>query len=95
MDLTINKDSVGSIYAGTPSINTREITTQVLVDNGETVVLGGVYEQSKSDSTAKVPFLGDLPVVGYLFRNNIKADGKEELLIFITPKILKDSLKFR
>jgi type IV pilus assembly protein PilQ len=95
MDLRINKDSVGAIYAGVPSINTREIATQVLVDNGETVVLGGVYEQTKSTDTAKVPLLGDLPVVGRLFRNDTNVNNKEELLIFITPKILKESLGIR
>lgn len=95
MDLTINKDSVGAIYAGVPSINTRQIGTQVLVENGETVVLGGVYETSQSNDVSKVPLLGDLPVIGHLFRNDINVNDKEELLIFITPKILKDSLSFR
>ena len=92
MDLNINKDSVGQIYLGTPSINTREIKTQVLVENGETVVLGGVYEQEETNDVVKVPFLGDLPVLGVLFRQTRKSDGKEELLIFITPKIIKEGL---
>jgi type IV pilus assembly protein PilQ len=92
MDLNINKDSVGQIYLGTPSINTREIKTQVLVENGETVVLGGVYEQEETNDVIKVPFLGDLPVLGALFRQTRKSDGKEELLIFITPKIIKEGL---
>lgn len=95
MDLSINKDSVGAIYAGVPSINTREIATQVLVENGETVVLGGVYETAASKDVAKVPLLGDLPLVGRLFRNDINVNDKEELLIFITPKILKENLTFR
>lgn len=95
MDLSINKDSVGAIYAGVPSINTREIATQVLVENGETVVLGGVYETAASKDVAKVPLLGDLPLVGRLFRNDINVNDKEELLIFITPKILKEKLTFR
>lgn len=95
MDLSINKDSVGAIYAGIPSINTREIATQVLVENGETVVLGGVYETAASKDVAKVPLLGDLPLVGRLFRNDINVNDKEELLIFITPKILKENLTFR
>jgi type IV pilus assembly protein PilQ len=92
MDLNINKDSVGDIYQGVPSINTRAINTQVLVENGETVVLGGVYEQSKNNNVTKVPFLGDLPLIGALFRNSTKSDKKEELLVFITPKIIKEGL---
>ncbi len=92
MDLQINQDSVGDIFGGGPSINTREINTQVLVENGETVVLGGVYEESTNDGTSKVPFLGDLPLIGALFRSNTKRDSKEELLVFITPKIIKEGL---
>ena len=92
MDLQINKDSVGDVYQSVPSINTREIDTQVLVENGETVVLGGVYEQSTNDSVSKVPFLGDLPLIGALFRSTTKRDSKEELLVFITPKIIKEGL---
>ncbi len=92
MDLQINKDSVGDIFGGVPSINTREINTQVLVENGETVVLGGVYEESTNDGTSKVPFLGDLPLIGALFRSKTKRDSKEELLVFITPKIIKEGL---
>jgi len=92
MDLQINKDSVGQVYLGVPSINTRAINTQVLVENGETVVLGGVYEQSKNDNVTKVPFLGDLPLIGVLFRQTTKSDDKEELLVFITPKIIKEGL---
>jgi type IV pilus assembly protein PilQ len=92
MDLAINKDSVGDVFSGVPSINTRSINTQVLVENGETVVLGGVYEQSTNDSVSKVPFLGDLPLIGVLFRSTSKRDTKEELLVFITPKIIKEGL---
>lgn len=90
MELSISKDSVGDIYLGTPSINTREIKTEVLVENGETIVLGGVYEQSKNESVQKVPFFGDLPLVGALFRTSARDDTKEELLIFVTPKIVKE-----
>lgn len=90
LDLAVNKDSVGEVFAGVPSINTREVSTQVLVNNGETVVLGGVYEQTRSDESEKVPFLGDLPVAGALFRNTRKVDDKSELLIFVTPKIIKE-----
>lgn len=95
MDLGVSKDSVGDVVLGVPSINTREVSTQVLVDNGETVVLGGVFEQTRSNNVTKVPFLGDLPLIGYLFRQNSKVDDKEELLIFITPKILKESLQLQ
>lgn len=92
MDLNVTKDSVGQIFAGVPSINTREVNTQVLVENGETVVLGGIYEQTRSNEVDKVPLLGDLPMVGALFRQTRKVDDKVELLIFVTPKILKESL---
>lgn len=97
MDLIINKDSVGEyVPSGTggtiPSINTRQISTQVLVDNGETVVLGGIFEQVRNHNQTKVPFLGDLPVLGRLFRSDINTDDREELLIFITPKIMKEAL---
>ena len=94
MDLKVNKDSVGTIFNGVPSIDTRSVETQVLVDNGETVVLGGVYEQTNIDSVTKVPFFGDLPYLGALFKTTLKQYDKAELLIFLTPKIVKDSLNF-
>ncbi|MGE0079960.1 MAG: type IV pilus secretin PilQ [Thiohalomonadaceae bacterium] len=93
MDLEVNKDSVGQIFAGVPSVDTRAVQTQVLVENGDTVVLGGIYEQARSDSVDKVPLLGDIPVLGALFRRTTKVDDKAELLIFVTPKILKEGLK--
>lgn len=92
MDLDISKDSVGDIVGGIPSINTRNIKTQVLVNNGDTVVLGGIYEQEWYDQTDKVPFLGDIPVLGYLFKTNRTKNDKRELLIFVTPKILKEGM---
>lgn len=92
MDLTVNKDAVGEVYAGIPSIDTREIQTQVLVNNGDTVVLGGIYESNISNDVDKVPFLADLPLIGALFRHTLEVDQKAELLIFVTPKILKESL---
>ena len=92
MDLNVTKDSVGAVFLGVPSINTREISTQVLVDNGQTVVLGGVFEQTKTNSVTKVPLLGDIPLLGHLFKQNSNVNNKEELLIFITPKILKEGL---
>ena len=76
-----------------PSIDKREISTQVLVQSGETVVLGGIHEQEKRESTTKVPFFGDLPFIGVLFRRNSTVDQNTELLIFVTPKVLKDNLK--
>lgn len=94
LDLQVNKDAVGQLV-GTqliPSIDTREVQTQVLVNNGDTVVLGGIYESSIQDSLDKVPFLGDLPLIGSLFRRTFKSDEKAELLIFVTPKILKDDM---
>ena len=95
MDIKVNKDSVGTLYAGVPSIDTNKVTTQVLVENGGTVVIGGVYAQTKTDGINKVPLLGDIPVLGYLFRSTSKIDNKSELLIFISPKIMKDTLNLR
>jgi type IV pilus assembly protein PilQ len=92
LDLSINKDAVGEVFGGIPSIDTREIQTQVLVNNGDTVVLGGIYESDSSSQEDKVPVLGDLPLIGALFRHSLEVDNKAELLIFVTPKILKDSL---
>ena len=88
MDLKVNQDTVGSVYSGVPSINTREINTQVLVDNGQTVVLGGVHEETNNNDTTKVPVLSDLPYLGKLFQKNVKSTNKRELLIFVTPKIM-------
>lgn len=92
MDLKVNKDSVGGIFSGVPSINTRSVTTQVLVNNGDTVVLGGIYEQSTAKGEDKVPLLGDIPLLGYLFKSTSKSETKSELLIFVTPKIIKESM---
>jgi len=92
MDLSVNNDTVGDIFSGIPSIDTREVTTQVLVNNGDTVVLGGIYEQVTRNEVDKVPFLGDIPLIGYFFRHTLESDERRELLIFVTPKILKNSL---
>jgi len=92
MDLQVNQDTVGQEFSGVPSVNTRNITTQVLVDNGDTVVLGGIFEQTKRKDQEKVPFFGDLPYVGFIFKQTSVRDDKTELLIFVTPKILKDVL---
>ncbi|MCK5002524.1 MAG: type IV pilus secretin PilQ [Gammaproteobacteria bacterium] len=92
MDLSVNKDSVGEVFVGIPSIDTREVQTQVLVNNGDTIVLGGIYEQITRNEVDKIPLLGDLPLIGFLFRHTLESDSKAELLIFVTPKILKDTL---
>jgi type IV pilus assembly protein PilQ len=95
MDLKINKDEVKfDDRFAVPSINTKKVETQVLVDNGETVVLGGVYEQTSSKTSSRVPFFGDLPYVGFLFKSSKDVNNKAELLIFVTPKIIKESLAF-
>jgi len=93
MDLSVNKDAVGEVFANIPSIDTRQVTTQVLVDNGDTIVLGGIYETETRNQIDKVPLLGDLPIIGYLFKHTLESVEKQELLIFVTPKILKDSLR--
>ncbi len=95
MDLEVKKDSVGQIFANIPSIDTKKVTTQVLCDNGDTIVLGGIFEQTTRTTVEKVPLLGDIPVVGNLFKRTIKQDDKTELLIFVTPKIVKDTLTVR
>jgi len=95
MDLNVKNDSVGEIFFGVPSIDTREIETQVLVENGETIVLGGIFQESTRVGKDQVPFFGDLPVIGRLFRRDSRENDKEELLIFITPRILKDGLHNR
>jgi type IV pilus assembly protein PilQ len=95
LDLEVNKDSVGELVASAtggfvPSIDTRSITTQVLVNDGQTVVLGGIMETERRDSEKKVPFLGDVPGLGALFRTKSKINNQAELLIFVTPKILRE-----
>ena len=92
MDLVVNKDSIGQIFAGVPSIDTNNVSTQVLVDNGETVVLGGVYSQTNRKDVTRVPFFSDLPYLGALFKTTSQTANKDELLIFVTPKIVKDNL---
>lgn len=94
LDLTVNQDTRGeNVLNIGPAINTREVGTQVLVENGETVVLGGVYEQASTRDVSKVPFLGDLPGVGALFRSSQETSTKRELLMFVTPKIVKESIR--
>ncbi|QJR08990.1 Type IV pilus biogenesis and competence protein PilQ [Usitatibacter rugosus] len=95
MDLEVKKDAVGQIFSGIPSVDTKKVSTQVLVDNGDTIVLGGIFEQTTRTTVDKVPFLGDVPFVGFFFKRTIKQDDKTELLIFVTPKIVKDTLMVR
>ncbi|MDZ7854425.1 MAG: type IV pilus secretin PilQ [Halomonas sp.] len=95
MDLDITNNTVGQLFNGVPSIDTNEIKTQVLVDNGETVVLGGILTTEEVQSLLKTPFFGDLPVIGNLFRYTENTNDKVELLVFITPRILDDNLAIR
>jgi type IV pilus assembly protein PilQ len=95
MDLRVSKDNVGDLVASAtggfvPSIDTRAVETQVLVNDGQTVVLGGIYETERRDTVNKVPFLGDIPGVGVLFRSKQNVSNKAELLIFVTPRILTE-----
>ena len=95
LDLAVSDDSVGQVVQSAtggqvPSIDTRLITTQVLVNDGQTVVLGGIMETTRRTSDKKVPFLGDIPLLGYLFKNTTRTNNKDELLIFVTPKILRE-----
>jgi type IV pilus assembly protein PilQ len=97
MHLVVTQDTQGdtvSVQGGgsVPSIDTRSLTTQVLVDNGETVVLGGIYEQQDINNTGRIPVLGKIPLIGALFRNNQRKHDKRELLLFVTPKIIKEDL---
>ncbi|WP_210330359.1 type IV pilus secretin PilQ [Aliikangiella sp. G2MR2-5] len=93
LDLVVKQDSRGEQTTFGPAINTREVGTQVLVENGETVVLGGVYQQRTNHDVSKVPFLGDLPGIGVLFRSTTDSSAKQELLMFVTPKIVKESVR--
>ncbi len=99
MDLDVKKDKVGQIFrvglTEVPAIDTQNIHTQVLVANGETAVLGGIYEQTERNDVDKVPFFGDLPIIGNAFKRRSKTDDKTELLIFVTPKIMDESLGLR
>ena len=90
LDLDVNKDSPGTPVEGGMSINTKRVRTQVLVENGGTVVIGGIFELNERESENKVPLLGDIPVVGNLFKNRVKQAEKQEMLVFITPKMISD-----
>jgi type IV pilus assembly protein PilQ len=90
LDLDVNKDSVGVATAAGFAIDTKHIKTQVLVENGGTVVIGGIYELEESDSETKVPLLGDIPAIGNLFKTRQRRSSKRELLVFITPKVIAE-----
>lgn len=95
LSLRVKKDAVGAILCNNcePSVDTREVKTRVMIEDGETLVIGGIYEQRKSKSENRVPLLADLPLIGPLFRNRASTNGKDELLIFITPSILQSQVQ--
>ena len=95
MKLNINKDSVGAATSAGPAIDTKQISTEVLVENGGTVGLGGIYTQDESSTVTKVPLLGDIPLLGFFFRQDLRSNNKQELLIFVTPRVIKDTLTVR
>ena len=97
MTLDVNKDTPSTAVSTSAgiAIDTKHVKTEVLVENGGTVVIGGIYTQLKTDTTSRIPFFGDLPYVGFLFKNNQVVDNKTELLIFITPKIVAETLSVR
>ncbi len=95
LDLDVNKDSPGEVLNNVRAINTKHIKTQVLVENGGTVVIGGIFELFEDNNETKVPFLGDIPGVGNLFKTRTRSANKQEMLIFITPKVITDRSAFR
>lgn len=95
LDLDVAKDSKGADTLAGPAIDTKHIKTQVLVENGGTVVIGGIFEMQETQTTNKIPLLGDLPVVGNLFKNNTRESEKREMLVFITPKMISDRGEMR
>ncbi|HMR69926.1 MAG TPA: type IV pilus secretin PilQ, partial [Rubrivivax sp.] len=90
LDVDVNKDSVGRQTVAGFAIDTKHVKTQVLVENGGTVVIGGIFTQTERNEVNKVPLLGDIPVAGALFRNKLRQTNRTELLVFLTPKIVTD-----
>jgi type IV pilus assembly protein PilQ len=90
LTLDVNKDTVGQLTPAGYAIDTKHIQTQALIENGGTIVIGGIFTESQTDGVDKVPFFGDLPVVGALFRRTTKDSNKKEMLVFITPRVLAD-----
>jgi type IV pilus assembly protein PilQ len=95
MTLDVNKDQPGATTTAGVQINTKHVKTEVLVENGGTVVIGGIYEQNDRTDVTKIPLLGDLPGIGWLFKNNTTTSGKTELIVFITPRIVNERLTIR
>ncbi len=95
LDVDVNKDSVGQITTAGFAIDTKHVQTQVLVENGGTVVIGGIFQQTESNSEQRVPLLGDIPYLGALFRNSSRSTQRRELLIFLTPKVVSDRTALR
>ena len=95
LDLDINKDSRGETTAAGIAINTKHIRTQVLVENGGTVLIGGIFELTETENEARVPVLGDLPGVGNLFKNRQRSSNKQEMLVFITPRMISERMGTR
>jgi type IV pilus assembly protein PilQ len=95
LDVDVNKDSVGQVTNAGYAIDTKHVQTQVLVENGGTVVIGGIFQQQENETTQKVPFLGDIPYLGVLFKNNIRNSKRSELLIFLTPKVVTEKAALR
>jgi type IV pilus assembly protein PilQ len=91
LDLDINKDSRGETTAAGIAINTKHIKTQVLVENGGTVVIGGIFELTETENETRVPLLGDIPIAGNLFKNKLRNTSKQEMLVFITPKMVAEN----
>ena len=95
LDVDVNKDSVGQVTTAGYAIDTKHVKTQVLVENGGTVVIGGIFQQSENQTEQKIPLLGDIPVMGHLFKNNIRSSKRSELLIFLTPKVVSEKAALR
>ena len=90
MDVEVTKNSIGQATSAGLAINTKRVKTQVLVENGGTVVIGGIFESNETENETKVPLLGDIPYVGNLFKTRAKVANKQEMLVFITPKVVAD-----
>ena len=97
MSLEVNKDTPNTQIAtgAGVAIDTKHVKTDVLVENGGTIVIGGIYQQEERVNVTRIPFFGDLPYIGFMFRNTSRIDNKNELLIFISPRIVTDSLTLR
>jgi type IV pilus assembly protein PilQ len=100
LDIAVQKESVGQLVVGIgggqiPSINSSDIRTRVVVNDGQTVVLGGILETERRETVKKVPLLGDVPIFGHLFKSTSRVNNKDELLIFVTPKIIREGASAR